>query len=162
MSDKKIRSIVNNLLDGMGGISKSETIVGEPQQAGNATVIPVHKVKVAFGAGSGSAGAHGTKLGGDYSAHGAGGAVEIDPIAAIAVDADGHAHMLTVEGDSPSNTWASLIQEVPELVTKVAHAMGERVTSELETRGVKQPAELDEGAESPQLSSAEAGEKAAK
>lgn len=153
MSDKKIRAIVNNLLDGMGAISKSETIVGEPQQAGDATVIPVHKVKVAFGAGSGSAGAHGSKLGGDYTAHGAGGAVEIDPIAAIAVDRDGHAHMLMVEGDSPSNTWANLIKEVPELVTKVTHALGDRVTNELQNRGV-QKAELEEGASPQQLEAA--------
>lgn len=130
MSKQKLGSIVSSLLDGMGTMSKSETIVGEPQKAGDATVIPVHRLKVAFGAGTARAGAHGGKLDGDTGGQGAGGAVELDPIAAIAVGKDGHAHLLTVEGDS-GNTWANLIAEVPDLVTRLAHTLGERAVSEL-------------------------------
>ena len=112
---EKISKIVSSLLDGVHGISKSETIIGEPQQAGDATVIPVHRLKVAFGAGSASAGAHRGKMGGDSGGHGAGGAVELDPVAAIAVGKDGHAHLLTVEADA-SKTWSALLSEAPELI----------------------------------------------
>ena len=143
MSDKKIGDIVNNLLDGIHTISKSETIVGEPQRAGDATIIPVHRLKVAFGAGEASAGAHGERAAGDSGGQGAGGAVELDPVAAIAVGKDGHAHMLTVDSDA-GTMWASLLQEVPEVVTKVAHALGTRVTHEIEHRGVD-PEALPEG-----------------
>ncbi|MCB9590545.1 MAG: hypothetical protein H6718_34365 [Polyangiaceae bacterium] len=154
MSKQKLGNIVSSLLDGMGTLSKSETIVGEPQQAGDATVIPVHRLKVAFGAGTARAGAHGGKLDGDTGGQGAGGAVELDPIAAIAVGKDGHAHLLTVDGDAGS-TWANLIAEVPDLVTRLAHTLGERAVHELSTRKIsaraveteEAPAELAENSE---------------
>jgi uncharacterized spore protein YtfJ len=146
MSDK-INEIVNNLLDGVHAISKSETIVGEPQQAGDATVIPVHRLKIAFGAGSAKAGAHRGKLGGDSGGQGAGGAVELDPVAAIAVGKDGHAHILTVDADSTS-TWQSLLEEVPDMLAKIAHSLGDRVNLELKTRGAKANGELSASEES--------------
>lgn len=142
MSDRKIADIVDSLLTGVQGISKSETIIGAPQQAGDATVIPVHRLKIAFGAANASAGARGAKLGGDSGGFGAGGAVELDPVAAIAVAKDGSAHLLTVEGDEKAG-WSALLQEMPDIVSRLANAVGERVRLELSTRGV-QTAQLDE------------------
>ncbi len=147
MTDTKINEIVKNLLDGIHGVSKSETIIGEAQQAGEATVIPVHRLKIAFGAGSANAGAHGAKVGGDTGAQGVGGAVELDPVAAIAVGKDGHAHLLTVDADAGS-AWANLLSEVPDLLARVAHSLGERVNLELRTRGVR--GELEDGDGSPE------------
>jgi uncharacterized spore protein YtfJ len=138
---EKISAIVNNLLDGVHAISKSETIIGEPQRAGEATVIPVHRLKIAFGAANGKAGAHRGKLGGDSGMQGAGGAVELDPVAAIAVGKDGHAHLLTVDEDTAS-TWSALLREVPDMLARVAHTLGDRVSLELKTRGVHAPAEV--------------------
>lgn len=135
MAKQKISDIVSSLLDGMGSMATSETIIGEAQPAGDATVIPVHRLKIAFGAGSARAGAHGGKVDGDTGGQGAGGAVELDPIAAIAVGRDGHAHLLTVEGDSGS-TWANLIAEVPDLMTRLAHTLGERAVNELGARKI--------------------------
>jgi len=132
----KISELVNTLLDGVHGISKSETIIGQPQQAGEATVIPVHRLKIAFGAANAKAGAHAGKTGADSGGQGAGGAVELDPVAAIAVGKDGHAHLLTVDSDSYSS-WSQLLSEVPDLVARLAHTVGDRVNLELKTRGVK-------------------------
>ena len=147
MSDE-ITKIVNNLLDGVHGISKSETIIGEPQQAGEAMVIPIHRLKVAFGAGSAKAGAHRGKAGADTGGQGAGGAVELDPVGAIAIGKDGHAHLLTVDADAGS-LWANLLAEVPDIVGKLAHTLSSRVNWELAHRGVK--GELEEnGAEQPE------------
>jgi uncharacterized spore protein YtfJ len=143
MSDE-ITKIVNNLLDGVHGISKSETIIGEPQQAGEAMVIPIHRLKVAFGAGSAKAGAHRGKAGADTGGQGAGGAVELDPVGAIAIGKDGHAHLLTVDADAGS-LWASVLQEVPDIVGKLAHTLSSRVNWELAHRGVK--AEIEENGE---------------
>lgn len=122
MSDK-ISTLVSGLLEGIHGISKSETIVGEPQRAGDATIIPVHRLKIAFGAAAAKAGAHNSRVGGDTGGGGAGGAIELDPVAAIAIAKDGTAHMLTVEADS-SATWAGLMEEVPELIARVVHSVG--------------------------------------
>ena len=142
--------IVSTLLGGVHDLSKSETIIGEPQQTGGATVIPVHRLRVTFGAGTTSAGAHGTKLGGDSSSYAAAGAVDLDPIAAITVGADGKAQLLTVESDSLS-TWASLINDVPELVTKVAHVIADR----LDKSGAKRLAKSDKASLSEDAAEAE-------
>ncbi len=130
MSKSNISEIVNSLLSGVHGISRSETIVGAPQQAGDATVIPVHRLKIAFGAASASAGAHGTRGGGESGGHGAGGAVELEPVAAIAVSKDGVARLLTVEGDN-KGAWSTLLSEVPDIIGKLAHTLGDRVRHEL-------------------------------
>ncbi|MEP7049233.1 MAG: spore germination protein GerW family protein [Pseudomonadota bacterium] len=135
MSESKIGDIVSSLLSGVHGISKSETIVGEPQQAGDATVIPVHRLKIAFGAGSASAGAKSGKGGGKSGGYGAGGAVELDPVAVIAIGKNGHAHLLTVDGDE-SSAWAALLQEVPDILGRLAQSVGDRVRTELNARGL--------------------------
>ncbi len=128
--DNKLNDIVGNLLDGVATMSKSETIVGEPQQAGEATVIPVHRLKVAFGAASTKAGAHHEKTAGDWGGEGAGGAVEVDPVGAIAIGKDGQARFLSIDDDERSS-WANLFKEVPELVHRLAVAVGERATDTL-------------------------------
>lgn len=148
MSDSKIADIVESLLTGVQGISKSETIIGAPQQAGEATVIPVHRLKIAFGAASANAGARGAKVGGDSGGHGAGGAVELEPVAAIAVGKDGTAHLLTVEGDEKAG-WSALLQEMPDIVSRLANAVGDRVKLELSSRGL-QTAQLTEQVAEPQ------------
>jgi uncharacterized spore protein YtfJ len=135
MSESKIAEVVESLLQGVQGISKSETIIGAPQQAGEATIIPVHRLKIAFGAASANAGARGTKVGGDSGGHGAGGAVELEPVAAIAVAKDGSAHLLTVEGDEKAG-WSALLQEMPDIVSRLANAVGDRVRLELSSRGM--------------------------
>ena len=144
MSESKIAEVVESLLKGVQGISKSETIIGAPQQAGDATIIPVHRLKIAFGAASANAGARGAKVGGDSGGYGAGGAVELEPVAAIAIAKDGTAHLLTVEGDEKAG-WSALLQEVPDIVSRLANAVGDRVRLELSSRGL-QTAQLAEQA----------------
>jgi uncharacterized spore protein YtfJ len=138
MAESKIVDIVSSLLTGVRGISKSETIIGAPQKAGDATIIPVHRVKIAFGAGSANAGAHGARLGGDTGGQGAGGAVELDPVAAIAIGKDGQAHLLTVDGDEKT-AWSSLLQEVPDLLGRLAESIGDRVRHELSSAAQPEP-----------------------
>jgi uncharacterized spore protein YtfJ len=146
MAESKIVDIVSSLLSGVRGISKSETIVGEPQKAGDATVIPVHRVKIAFGAASATAGAHGARMGGDTGGQGAGGAVELDPVAAIAIGKDGQAHLLTVEGDEKT-AWSHLLQEVPEVIGRLAESLGDRVRHELATRAKSEQLPADSAQE---------------
>jgi uncharacterized spore protein YtfJ len=141
--DNDLTNIVGSLLDGVSTMSRSETIIGEPQKAGEATVIPVHRLKVAFGAGSSKAGAHRNDSGGDWVGEGAGGAVEVDPVGAIAIGKDGKARFLSVDDDERSS-WANLFREVPELVRKVAVAVGDRASNKL---GAATEKEADKEAE---------------
>jgi uncharacterized spore protein YtfJ len=147
MSESKIGEIVSSLLSGVHGISKSETIVGEAQQAGDATVIPVHRLKIAFGAGSATAGGKSAKLGGNSGGHGAGGAVELDPVAVIAIGKDGSAHLLTVEGDETS-AWSALLRDVPDILGRLAQSVGDRVRNELNARSTA-ASELGTSTEAP-------------
>ena len=133
MSESKIGDIVSSLLSGVHGISKSETIVGEPQQAGESTIIPVHRLKIAFGAGSATAGGRSAKVGGKSGGHGAGGAVELDPVAVIAISKQGHAQLITVEGDE-GGAWSALLHDVPDILGRLAQTVAERVRSELSAR----------------------------
>jgi uncharacterized spore protein YtfJ len=143
MSESKIAEVVESLLKGVQGVSKSETIIGAAKQAGDATVIPVHRLKIAFGAVSANAGARGAKLGGDSGGHGAGGAVELDPVAANAIAKDGTAHLLTVEGEE-KGAWSALLQDVPDIVSRLASAVAERVRHELAARGPQSAAQIAE------------------
>jgi uncharacterized spore protein YtfJ len=131
MSDN-ITNIVTSLLDGIHGIAKSETIVGEPQQAGEASIIPVHRLKIAFGVGNAKAGAESDRLGGDSGGMAAGGMVQLDPVAAITVGKDGTPRILTVEADE--SFVAQLMQEMPDILTRVLGAVGDRVGQEVRTR----------------------------
>ncbi len=130
MDDKKLTDIVSQLLDGVHSVSKSETIVGEPQRAGQAVIIPVHRLKIAFGAGAADANAQIKHTGGDSGIQAAGGAVELDPVAAIAVSESGNPHLLTVDSDA-TTSWESLVEQVPELVNKLIHTLGGRVAQKL-------------------------------
>ncbi len=154
MTDR-LGNIVGSLLDGIRGISKSETIVGEAQQAGDATIVPIHRLKLAFGAAAGKGGAHSSRIGGDTGLHGAAGGVELDPIAAIAIAKDGTAHVLTVDSD-PASTWAGLLEEVPELVARLAHGVGGKMVQAIEQRVDQR---LGAGAAAPASAPALEGEK---
>ena len=57
----KLDNVVDNLLEGMHQISKIETVVGEPLQAGDAMLVPIHRLRVGFGVASVGAGGHGEK-----------------------------------------------------------------------------------------------------
>jgi uncharacterized spore protein YtfJ len=127
--DDKLSNIVGELMKGVSSISNSETIVGDAHRAGDATVIPVHRLKVAFGVGSTKAGAHHKQTGGDWGGQAAGGAIEVEPVAAIAIGRDGVTRLLAVDADEGSATWANLLKEVPDLLRKVAVAAGERATA---------------------------------
>ena len=47
-----LSDLVRQMLDGMHTLSKTDTILGEPIQAKNATLIPVHRLRIGFAAGT--------------------------------------------------------------------------------------------------------------
>jgi uncharacterized spore protein YtfJ len=125
-----ISSIVTTLLDGIHGIAKSETIVGEPQQAGDAMVIPVHRLRVAFGVGGAKADASANQSGGGTGGMAAGGSVQLDPVAAITVSADGTPRILTVDADAET-AWAQVLSDVPDILARLVGTVGRRAVKEV-------------------------------
>ena len=88
-------------------------------------------MRVGFGVGTTKAGTAGGEGGGQWSGHGAGGAVEIEPVAAIAVGKDGRAKLLTVEDDSLQSFWVDLVREVPGVLRKIASVAGDKAMTAL-------------------------------
>lgn len=52
MADNNFNNVVETMMKGMNGFLSSKTVVGEPTQAGDTTIIPL--VDVSFGVGAGS------------------------------------------------------------------------------------------------------------
>jgi hypothetical protein len=80
-------SIVERLLERIGGHAGSQAVFGQPIERGEVTIIPVARVRWGFGGGGGS----GPQLetGGYGSGSGGGGGVAADPIGYIEIHADG-------------------------------------------------------------------------
>lgn len=52
MSDNSFNEVVNSMMQGMESFLSSKTVVGQPTQAGDTTIIPL--VDVTFGVGAGA------------------------------------------------------------------------------------------------------------
>lgn len=118
-----VTGVVHQLLDGLHAMSKSETFVGAPYQLGDATVVPVHRLRVALGAGSTAAAVAGKVSGG--AGLGAGGAVQIEPVAIVATGRDGIPRVLCVESEETAAE--ALFRQLPEVLGKAAKVLGERL-----------------------------------
>jgi uncharacterized spore protein YtfJ len=128
VASSDISDIVRQLLDGMHTISKTETIVGEPLQAGDATLLPIHRVKIGFAAATAKGKGQATLRQGQSGGRGAGGTVQLDPVAVIAVGADGTPRVLAVDGEAEGGL-QRLLEQVPDLLVRAAKAIGDRVGS---------------------------------
>ncbi len=103
-----VESLIERVMAELHKIVQTKTVVGEPVEAGDLTLIPVSKITIGFGAGGGETG----------KAHsGTGGGATVEPIAFVVVDANGKAQILTLREKEAS--WGQLIELVPEAVSKV-------------------------------------------
>lgn len=127
MSDQ-LSDLVQQMLDGMHTLSKTDTILGEPIQAKNATLIPVHRLRIGFAAGTAKGDANADARRGQSGGRGVAGSVQLDPIAVITVGADNVPRILAVDGDA-ENPLGRLLDQVPELLVKAVRTVGERVVA---------------------------------
>lgn len=125
----KLESVVDNLIDGMHQISKIETVVGEPLQAGDAMLVPIHRVRMGFGAAAVGAGGHGDTGEGHYGGRGVGGGVQIEPIAVVAVSKDGRPRLMAVDGE-PEQMLGQLFDQVPDIIGRVLGLITGKRTSD--------------------------------
>jgi uncharacterized spore protein YtfJ len=133
------------MLDGMHTLSKTDTILGEPIQAKNATLIPVHRLRIGFAAGTAKGDANADARRGQSGGRGVAGSVQLDPIAVITVGADKIPRLLAVDGDAES-ALGKLMEQLPELLIRAAKGLSDRVVAPaLAGDGEKRLAEGDEG-----------------
>ncbi len=117
---------VSTLFKGMDAFLTSKTVVGDPIQIGNTTIIPL--VDVNFGVG---AGAMGNAKGTNNAGGGMGG--KLSPTAAIVIQ-DGNIRMMPVAEES---SLSKVLDMVPGVVSKVQDFMGKRKKDE-ETQEVEE------------------------
>lgn len=89
-------------------IVQTKTVVGEPVEAGDLTLIPVSRITFGFGAGGGQEG---------KGRSGTGGGATVEPIAFVVIDRDGKAQILTLSDKDVS--WSQVLGLMPEAVSKI-------------------------------------------
>ena len=124
-ANTKITSVVHTLLEGLHSMSKSETLIGDPYTLGDATIVPIHRLRVALGAGSVHGGAKQDATSGESGAQGAGGVVQIEPVAVITVGRDGVPRIMCVE--SEPNATERFLEQLPDVISRVTKLLSERV-----------------------------------
>lgn len=118
----EITQILKALLSEMRSISSSETVIGEPIQVGDATIVPVNRLGLGFGIAAGDVkGSQKKDREGSLGTKGIGGGVSVHPQAFIVVDQEGRAQIMTLEPDKES----PLVRAI-ELLPAVADKMMER------------------------------------
>ena len=145
----KLESVVDNLIEGMHQISKIETVVGEPLQAGDAMLVPIHRIRMGFGAASLGAGGHGEQGEGQYGGRGVGGGVQIEPIAVVSVSKDGRPRLMAIDGE-PEQMVGQLLDQIPDVLGRVLSLLTGR-SSAKEARKDAEPAAIGEKVSSAQL-----------
>jgi uncharacterized spore protein YtfJ len=127
MAEHAATEILDALMRNLKEILRTESIVGQPIQAGNTTILPVIKVFVGFGAGGGAgtpekaAGASANSMRGmTASGGGGGGGLSITPVGFLVIE-EGRATMIT-----PGSTrWEWVVDAIPELWEKMARVRQE-------------------------------------
>ena len=114
MKETPVNKIMENTLDKMREMVDDSTIIGEPIQTGNTTLIPVSKVSYGFTSG-------GTDLPSKQNAElfggGGGGGITISPVAFIVIQND-KVRMMQINNYSSSADRA--IAMIPELVDQIS------------------------------------------
>ena len=104
-----IENLIRTMLQELREIVKTETVVGEPLQAGDTIIVPVSKISFGFGAGGG-------KGGKADSGSGIGGGGSVEPVAFIVI-AKGKAQLLPLEGKGMSV--GDLLKYAPDVIKKI-------------------------------------------
>jgi uncharacterized spore protein YtfJ len=121
MAEHAATEILDALMRNLKEILRTESIVGQPIQAGNTTILPVIKVFVGFGAGGGagipekgSGGSGNGARGVTASGGGGGGGLSITPVGFLVIE-EGRATMIT-----PGSTrWDWIAESIPDMWEKL-------------------------------------------
>lgn len=126
MASSDITDIVNSLLDGLHSLSKSETIIGDAYKLGDATLVPVHRLRIGVGAGTLNAGARREDTKGESGGGAAGGTIQVEPVAVIAVGRDGVPRILSVDVES-ENALKGVMAQLPEIASRALKVVSDRI-----------------------------------
>ncbi len=106
MSENNFNEVVNSMMQGMESFLSSKTVVGEPTQAGNTTIIPL--VDVTFGVGAGASSQ-------EKKSGGAGGMTGKMSPSAVLVIKDGQVRLVNIKNQDTIN---KIIDMVPDIIDR--------------------------------------------
>lgn len=111
-----LETVLDAALEKMRFLSKTETVFGEPIQAGEVTLIPVSKVSIGFAAG----GLEPKNPGGGA---GAGGGITVIPVAFISISGS-KIQVHSIEKEDPG--LQKIISMAPDIISKISSFMENR------------------------------------
>ena len=117
----ELDELVGHLMKQLYRVSKSESVVGKPMMFADSAVVPLCKISVGFGTGSGDVSGEGSQKGGAVDVGGAGGGLAVEPRAFVVVGKGGHAQMLSVRRGARAILQRA-IDVLPETVNQVLPA----------------------------------------
>ena len=106
MSGNNFNEVVNSMMQGMKSFLSSKTVVGEPTQAGDTTIIPL--VDVTFGVGAGASSQ-------EKKSGGAGGMTGKMSPSAVLVIKNGQVRLVNIKNQ---DTVTKIIDMVPDLIDR--------------------------------------------
>jgi sporulation protein YtfJ len=114
--EKNIEGLLGTAMEKLGGIVNVNTVVGDPIQAGDTTIIPISKVSLGFVAGGGEYG--GKEQAEPAFGGGSGGGMAVNPVGFLACT-NGQVRYIPVNGQDPLD---KLVDMTPGLIDKVENA----------------------------------------
>lgn len=114
-----VESLIERVLGELHRIVQTETVIGQPVQSGDLTIIPVSKISFGFGAGGGQEG---------KGQSGTGGGASVEPIAFLIIDAAGKVQIMTLTDKEVG--WGQLVGLVPDAVDKIKQFVGKKQDDE--------------------------------
>lgn len=105
------QGILDTILDRLGELASSETVIGDPVTVGDIIILPVIKISIGFGAGVGQGN---TEHKNDQSGGGGGGGASVKPVGFLVWDGS-EVKFVNVAGKGSLD---SLIDLVPDLLKK--------------------------------------------
>lgn len=119
-NEMPLKQVIDSTLENLKNIMSTDTVIGEPIQANEETVIiPVSKVSVGFT--SGGVDFDSKKTDNKHFGGGNGAGMSVSPIAFLVVGKNG-VELLNINKDTPNtvaDTISDFITKSPELITKL-------------------------------------------
>lgn len=103
--------IIGKLMEELRPVAKTETILGQPIQVGEFTLIPVSRVSLGLGAGGGK----GTESKKEGEGGGGGGGVVVTPIAFIVIKGG----EISFHGIKKGGFLDGLFEQIPDIAEKI-------------------------------------------
>ena len=121
----ELDELVGSLMKQLYRVSNSKSVVGKPMMFADSAVVPLCKISVGFGTGSGDVSGEGAQKGGAVDVGGAGGGLAVEPRAFVVVGKGGHAQMLSVRRGARAILQRA-IDVLPETVNQVLPAKDDK------------------------------------